>query len=43
MNKRFSFVVLAMIVVASLILSACGAAATQAPVGYRGSCHRGPH
>lgn len=31
MNKRFLFLVLAMIVIASLVLSACGAAATQAP------------
>jgi phosphonate transport system substrate-binding protein len=32
MKKRFSFVLLALIVVASMILSACGPAATQAPV-----------
>ena len=32
MNKRLSFVVLAMLVVASMILSACTPAATEAPV-----------
>lgn len=32
MKKRFSFVLLALVVAASLILSACGPAATQAPV-----------
>jgi phosphonate transport system substrate-binding protein len=32
MKKRFSFVLLALIVVTSMILSACGPAATQAPV-----------
>jgi len=31
MNKRFSFLVLAMIVIASLVLSACGSPATPAP------------
>src|SRR5687768_7888052 len=31
MNKRLSFVLLAMLVVASMILSACAPAATQAP------------
>ncbi len=42
MNKRFSFVVLAMIVVASLILSACGAAATQAPVATEAPATEAP-
>ena len=42
MNKRFSFVVLAMIVVASLILSACGAAATQAPVATEAPATQAP-
>src|SRR5690348_4750646 len=32
MNKRFSFVLMAAIVIASIVLSACGPAATQAPV-----------
>ncbi|MBL8080391.1 MAG: phosphate/phosphite/phosphonate ABC transporter substrate-binding protein [Anaerolineales bacterium] len=42
MNKRFSFVVLAMIVVASLILSACAAAATQAPVATEAPATEAP-
>lgn len=42
MNKRFPFVVLALIVVASLILSACGAAATQAPVATEAPATEAP-
>ena len=42
MKKRFSFVLLALIVVASMILSACGPAATQAPVATEAPATEAP-
>jgi phosphonate transport system substrate-binding protein len=42
MKKRFSFVLLALIVVASMILSACGPAATEAPVATEAPATEAP-
>jgi phosphonate transport system substrate-binding protein len=42
MKKRFSFVLLALIVVASMILSACGPAATEAPVATEAMATEAP-
>jgi phosphonate transport system substrate-binding protein len=42
MKKRFSFVLLALIVVASMILSACGPAATETPVATEAPATEAP-
>ncbi len=42
MNKRFLFVVMAMLIVASMVLSACGPAATEAPVATEAPATEAP-